>query len=242
MRYLLVFMLLVGVFVLGKRSCTASFFSFGSVRGEGPVQTETRVASGFHAIALDMAGDVEVTVGEQYFVEVQAQQNLLPLLKTVVEDGRLRIFFDQNVSFSEGVKVRVSAPAFDAFSIGGSGKITVGSPLNTERLTLDIAGSGDIILPQAEAGEIACIIHGSGGVQLGGTTNQFDVRISGSGDVRAKDLTAANCKADIGGAGTVTCNVTQTLRADISGSGDVFYTGSPTVETQVSGSGSVEKI
>lgn len=242
MRYLLVFMLLVGVFVLGKNTCTASFFSFGGVRGEGPIQTEIRSVSDFHAISLELAGDAEVTVAEQFSIEVQAQGNLLPLLKTVVEDGRLRIFFEGNVSHSQDVKVRVSAPAFDAFDIGGSGKITVVSPLKTDRLALEISGSGDLALPQTEVREIVCHIGGSGSVALGGTAGRLDVRIGGSGEVHAKELTAANCEAEISGAGTVTCGVSQTLRAHISGAGNVFYSGDPTVETHVSGAGSVKKI
>jgi len=65
MRNLIIFMLLVGVFVLVKRSC---HFSFLGVRGEGPLKTETRSLSGFHAVALDLSGDVEISVSDTYLV------------------------------------------------------------------------------------------------------------------------------------------------------------------------------
>ena len=41
MRYLLIFMFLVGIFVVGKRSFN---FSFGGTKGTGPMKTETRSA------------------------------------------------------------------------------------------------------------------------------------------------------------------------------------------------------
>ena len=108
MRNLLIFMLLVAVFVLGKRSCNFNAFSFGGIHGKGPQTTETRSLSGFHAIKLQISGDVEVTVGDHFSVEVQAQENILPLLKTEVKDGALCIFTDENYSSSEALKIRVT--------------------------------------------------------------------------------------------------------------------------------------
>ena len=60
MRYLLIFMLLVAIFVVGKRSCFHMNFGSG-VEGEGPVLTETRDVDGFGAIELSIAAGVDVT-------------------------------------------------------------------------------------------------------------------------------------------------------------------------------------
>lgn len=242
MRNLLIFMLLVAVFVLGKRSCHFNNFGFGGVSGSGPVQTETRSISGFHAIDLDISGDVEVTIGDQFSVEISAQQNLLPLLKTSLKDGALRIYADDNFNSSESIKIRVTAPAFDQFSVGGSGTLRVLNALHAEKMELNIAGSGDIFCLQADFGTLATNIAGSGSIELGGKANDMKSDISGSGDVKAKTLTANSLVVEIAGSGTVTADVMTNLRADISGSGDVFYSGSPSVDTNISGSGSVKKI
>ncbi|MBC7774174.1 MAG: DUF2807 domain-containing protein, partial [Phycisphaerae bacterium] len=230
MRNLLIFMLLVAVFVLGKRSCHSNHFSFGGgVSGKGPVQTETRTASEFHAIDFDISGDVEVTVGENYSVEVAAQQNLLPLLKTEVKDGTLRIYSDENFNTSEEIKIRVTAPAFDQFSVSGSGTLRVLNALRAEKMEMNVAGSGDIFCPQSDFGSLSTSIAGSGSIELGGKANDMKSDIAGSGDVKAKGLTANSLKVSISGSGTVTADVTTDLRADISGSGDVFYSGTPSV-------------
>lgn len=245
MRYLLIFMLLVGVFVIGKRSCNfnSNGFMFGvGVRGEGPAKSETRSVSDFHAVALELSAEVEVSVAETYFVEVRAQENLLPILKTEVDNGTLKIYFSENVSYSEDLKIRISAPAFDALSIGGSGTIRVLTPLQSEKMNLAIAGSGDIYLSQGDFGDLSTSIAGSGGIELGGRTNHMKSEIAGSGDVKAKSMTTNELDVSISGSGSVTCDVVQTLDARISGSGDVFYSGSPSVDTDVSGSGKVKKL
>jgi hypothetical protein len=242
MRNLLIFMFLVAIFVVGKRSCNGLHFGFKGVKGEGPIQTETRSVSGFNAIDLEISGDVEVSVGENFFVEVAAQQNILPVIKTVVENGALRIYCDENLWSSGDIKIRVTAPAFNRFDVGGSGMIRLANALKSERLQLAVSGSGDIKCPQIEVGNLSADIAGSGAIELGGTAGDMRANIDGSGDVRAKGLTTNTLQVNISGSGSVSADVGSSLKADISGSGDVFYSGSPTVEKNISGSGNVEKI
>ncbi len=243
MRYLILFMFLVGIFVLGSRSCdNFSIFGFGGVRGEGPLKTETRDVRDFHAVDVALPGQIEISVSDHFSVDVQAQENLLPLLKTEVENGELKIYFDQNVSEVKDLKVRISAPAFDGLSLAGSGTMKVLTPLHSEQLELSIGGSGTIDLPQADVNNLKCSIAGSGDLHVGGKAEAVEYSIAGSGDIAAKALLANTGKAAISGSGTVTCNVAQTLKAEIAGSGDIYYTGSPAVDTDIAGSGKVKRV
>lgn len=242
MRNLLIFMVLVGVFVLGNRACNGSFLNFGGITGSGPIQTETRSVSDFKSIDLEISGDVEVTVGESYSVEVSAHQNLLPVIKTTVENGKLLIFADQNIYNSSDIKVKVTAPAFDGFSVSGSGTIRVVNALQGDKMDMRVGGAGDIVCLQGNFNQLNTSIGGSGTIELGGNATTMQSDISGSGDVKAKGLTAQNLEVSISGSGTVTADVETSLKISISGSGDVFYSGSPTVESSVSGSGTVKQI
>jgi hypothetical protein len=122
MRNLLIFMAFVAVFVLGNRACNGFHFGFGGIKWRRPCSNrDPERQHGFHGIDLEIGADVEVTVGDNYFVEISAQQNLLPVLKTSVENGALRIYCDDNIHSKEPIKIRVTAPAFDLLSIGGSG-------------------------------------------------------------------------------------------------------------------------
>ncbi len=242
MRNLLIFLLLVAVFVLGKRSCNGGLFHFGGISGSGPVQTETRTVTDFHGVELEFSADVEATVGDNYFVEVSAQQNILAILKTEVKNGVIHIYTDENLWNADDIKVKVTAPAFDQFSVGGSGTIRIMNAIQAEKMELSIAGSGDIFSPQSNFGQLNTSIGGSGTIDLGGQVDKMESDISGSGDVKAKGLRVNKLKVSISGSGTVTSEVVSDLDASISGSGDVFYSGTPNVQTSVSGSGSVKKI
>jgi Putative auto-transporter adhesin, head GIN domain len=237
MRYLILFMLLVAVFVLGKRSC--HFSGFG-VKGTGPVQTETRTVTGFKSISLDASADVEVAIGD-YKVEVEAQQNILPLLKTEVRNGQLNIYFSENVASIDKLVVRITAPALESLNLGGSGVIQVVTPIQSDKMEVNIGGSGEVKIMQGDFNTLNCSIGGSGDIALAGKTNSGSFGVSGSGGVQAEKMSFNNLDVQISGSGSIDADIVQTLKASISGSGEVNYTGNPTVESSVSGSGSVNR-
>ena len=239
MRYLIVFMVLVGIFMFGKRSFHCSFTG---VQGSGPVKTESRDVRDFHGVDLDFSGDVEVRVSPTYSVEVQAQESLLPILKTEVKNGRLKIYFSENVSSSDNIKVVVSGPAFDELNVAGSGNMVVSTPLQSDKMEVSVAGSGNLEMKQATLGSLDCNVAGSGGMEIGGTANSTEADISGSGEIDAKQLTSNELRARVAGSGSISAHVVQVLKADVSGSGDIYYSGEPSVQSNISGSGNVEKL
>jgi hypothetical protein len=242
MRNLLLFMLLVGIFVIGSRSCNGFHLGFGGISGTGPVQTETRAVQNFHGIHIDMSADAEVSIGEQYLVEVAAQQNLLPIIQTKEENGILRIFSSDNFNTSEPIKIRITLPALDQLNVSGSGAVKVITGLTAESFNINIGGSGEVSCMQCTFGKLETSISGSGEITLGGKCNDWRADISGSGEALAKSFTSNTLDVSISGSGSVTADVTTVLNAQVSGSGDVFYTGSPTVNSSVSGSGAVKKL
>jgi hypothetical protein len=242
MRYLILFMLAAGLFVFGSRSCGNGWnLGFGGIRGEGPAKTESRSVRDFHAIEAQIPGVIEVRISDEYLVEVQAQENLLKVIKTEVKNGRLRIYSDENIWSAEDLVIRVSAPSFDALALAGSGNLNVYSTLNGEKLKLSIAGSGEIDLPKASVDRLSCEIAGSGDIVVSGRAAEASCHIAGSGDIHAEKLITDQFDAEIAGSGTIKCQVMQRLKASIAGSGDIYYTGSPQVDTDISGSGSVKR-
>jgi hypothetical protein len=239
MRYLFIFMLCVGIFVLGKRSFHCS--GFGGLRGEGPARTENRTLGAFHAVEANFSGDVEVSMADQNAVTIETHENLLPHLKTEVKDGVLHIYFDTNVSYIKDLKVRVSTTTLDALTLGGSGSIRTMTALKLEQLKLKISGSGDIDAAQLEITNLGTEITGSGTIKVGGKTNEFKAIVSGSGDIIADQLNSGSCTATVTGSGGIDCGlVQQTLDAEVTGSGDIRYGGTPRTNVDITGSGSVK--
>jgi hypothetical protein len=242
MRNLLLFMFLVGIFVVwrGKNGCNVHFGP--GISGTGNVRTETRNVGQFHGVDMSASAEVEVIVADQFNVEVSGYENILPILKTEVKNGILHIFFDANVNNTGDLKIKVSAPNYDHFGVAGSGNVRVTTALKAEKLTLAIAGSGNLYLPQAELGSVECDVAGSGGIQLGGSANDVEADVVGSGNLDAQSMSIRHLDADVAGSGSVTANVTERLDANITGSGDIRYSGDPQVNSSTAGSGEIRRL
>ncbi len=232
-------------FSLLLASSMALFFSacdLQGIRAKGDLQTETRNVTGFHAIESDLSGDVEVRVDSTFKVEVTCEENVIDDLETKVENGVLNIYFDRTVFDVDDLKIVVHAPSWDAFELNGSGNIKVLDDIAGTELDLDISGSGEILISEADFDKIKARISGSGEIEVDGITDLLDVDLSGSGEVSALDCLAKNAKVDLSGSGNVRVYVTETLDVEISGSGNVSYKGEPQVTKSITGSGSVKKL
>lgn len=212
------------------------------VRGRGDLTTETRDVKNFHAIEVDVSGDVDVRVDSFFHVEVTCEDNIIDFLETVEDHGVLKIFFDRNVYDVDNLKIRVSAPSWNAFEINGSADVDVPDAISGDFLNLGISGSGNIKIFDASFNKAKSRISGSGDITLIGEANDLNATISGSGDLQAIDFPVKTATVTVSGSGNARVNVSDMLNVTISGSGDVQYSGNPQVSKSISGSGSVKKI
>ena len=104
---------------------------------------------------------------------------------------------------------------------------------------LSISGSSDASLTGLAGPEFQLAISGSGDVRAAGQVEHLAVSVSGSGDLELQGLRARAADIQISGSGDVALDVVERLAVQISGSGDVRYTGSPQTTAQISGSGTV---
>ena len=217
-----------------------------NITGSGRSVTETRTVGEFQAIRLSGSMDLQVSQGSAPSVQVKADDNLLPLLETVVESTSHGATLD--VRWKKGtimyvrskVSVTVVTPRLTALSASGSGDIRVDA-FNTPALKLSISGSGDARFNGLSTGDLGISIAGSGDVGGSGSATRMAVSIAGSGDVRLADMKADDVTVTIAGSGDAVVNANKTLDVRIAGSGDVSYTGNATVKSKVAGSGSVNR-
>ena len=214
-------------------------------QGSGASATETRNVAEFLAVALSGSMDLVLRQGPQA-VQVQADDNLLPLLETVVEQGShgatLHVRWKKNNSLHTRSKVlvTVTSPKLSSLASSGAGDIKVDS-YSTPALKISTSGSGHVRLDKLNTDELDISIAGSSDVVGNGKTTRLKVGIAGSGDVRLADLQADDVAIRIAGSGNAAVNAQKTLAVSISGSGDVRYTGNPALKSSVAGSGSISK-
>jgi len=188
--------------------------------GSGNLITETRDVSDFDEIVLLGSGDVIVTVTGTESLEIEAEDNIMPLLTSDVVDGRLELGQTESITTSRGITYTITA---------------------AQLVGVTIKGSGDINGTDIDAISFEAAIEGSGNIDITGTSDDLTVRIEGSGEVDGRDLTSATGTVTIDGSGSAVVNVTDDLTVTINGSGDVEYMGDPVLNQTINGSGSVSR-
>ncbi len=204
--------LVVGVvigslFSFGKVSAGSLVnFSFGKgVRGSGNVVSEQRSVAAFEGIKVSGIFRVEAVAGREQSVEIEADDNLLPLITTEVRDGMLVISTKESIRPRNTLVVRVSNPTIAKIQSSGVAKVTA-SEL-TGPFELDMSGASK--------------------AELKGNVSELKVSVSGAAKIEATELQAANADIKASGACKVSVAVSGELKANASGASKIYYTGEP---------------
>ena len=186
------------------------------------VTSESRDVSGFNEVELNGIGNLSIQQTGSESLTVEAEEDVLPKLRTEVENNRLILGPKPNATIhtTEPINYKLTVKDLKALEVSGSGNADAES-ISTDKLAVTISGAGD--------------------AKMAGRADSQDIDISGSGDYQAGDLESKEVKIEVGGSGSAVVNVSDELNAKVSGSGSVKYIGDPTVNQDVSGAGRVSK-
>lgn len=219
------------------------FSSCQQMTGSGNIVTEKRSTGNFKRIDAGSKFEVEVKIGSPASVEVEADDNLMPIIETRVSGDELNIHTKGNYSITNGhMKVFVTAPEIRGVKSSGAANIKVLDVLKSdERITFESSGAGNI-KAAVDAPKVKAEVSGAGDIELSGRTKDYTVSASGGGNVKSSDLLTENTNADVSGAGSVHVHASVSLKAEASGAGNVYYRGGPAnITKNTSGAGEVKK-
>ena len=191
----------------------------GGIRGSGTRKTEKKELPAFKAIETGGAFDVEVTCQKPQSVEIEADDNLLPLLETDVSDGVLHVGMKQNYHSRKLIALRIAVPDLNRITISGAGTARV-TGVKNENFVINSTGAAKI--------------------EAKGETKAVEIRNSGAGLIDAHELRSSKAEVNLSGAGQAEVYASEQLDVTISGVGRVTYSGQPKViNKNISGIGSV---
>jgi hypothetical protein len=211
--------------------------------GSGRMATEKRSVSDFEAIAQNGAIDLIVRQTGEERVEVSAEDNLLPLIETVVENRTLQVRFKRGewVRNHRNIRVTVDVIKLNAVAMAGSGDVQI-EGVKAPLLKITLSGSSDAKLRRLDADALEVRISGSGDVVADGRAGQVKLSIAGSGDAELAELVADEVSVRIAGSGDANVTANKSLDVSVAGSGDVRYGGMvASVKSSVAGSGSITR-
>ena len=214
-------------------------------RGSGNVISQTREVSGFEAVSVAYPAQVLIKQGNAESLKIEADDNLLPNLKTQVKNGTLEIFYKRengkHVNPTKTVKITIVVKDLKNVDFTSAGELTVEN-LKTDTLDVSLSGAGNMKLDKILVKALSVSLSGAGSSTASGTADDLNLTISGFGDFKGADLHSKDAQVDISGAGSATVWADNDLNAQISGAGSVSYYGSASVTKQVSGVGGVNHI
>jgi hypothetical protein len=190
------------------------------VSGSGVRKVEKRELSPFTSITTDGAFEIAVVCQQPQTLEIEGDDNLLPMVRTEVSNGVLRINNADNYSTRTPMKIKISVPNIEGVTSNGAGTIEI-SHLKNDKFDIDSNGAPTI--------------------RVSGETKELQVDASGAGTVDAHKLHASKAEVDSKGVAKVEVAVSDVLNVTVSGPSQVIYDGDPEVNQTVNGPGSVQK-
>jgi hypothetical protein len=190
------------------------------IPGSGKILKEKRNVGSFASISTEGAFEIVVVCQKPQGVEIEGDDNILPLVSTEVTNNVLHIKNLQSYSVREPITLRISVPDLEGISASGAGTIEI-SGLKSEKFEIDATGAPTI--------------------RASGETRVLKVDASGAGKIDAHRLHAARVGVDSKGVSRVDVYAAEQLDVTISGPSHVIYEGNAVVNKTVNGPGSVEK-
>ena len=230
--------ILMSIFFL---SCNFDIIGPGK-RGNGKVTDESRnVSESFTAVKASEGLDVYITQGNSAGIVVEADENIIDLIRTDIRDGVLRIHTEKPIGRAKSKKVHVTMPEITKLSASSGADLETKGLINADKLVIDSSSGADIIV-MVKASEVECNASSGSDIRVSGTAETLIADANQGSDIRAGDLEVKNCTAEASSGSDITVNASEEINARASGGGDVKYAGNPNVvKKRASFSGNIKK-
>ena len=161
-----------------------SAFILASCQTSTASVTENRmVNSDFFGVILKTNAQVILSQGTETSVRVEGSVENVTSVQTTIENGALVIDGDNKFP----VTVYVTIDEISLIEVNGCGKIFSNQLINSDMLLLKVSGSGTINV-EVRSLTLGMIVKGNGKIYAKGSTGDSFVRVTGNGQVMARNL------------------------------------------------------
>ena len=191
-----------------------------ALQGSGTSKTEDREVTEFDSIVLYGAGTVNVSLGESPKLTVSADDNLLELIESKVEEGQLKIKPTESISAKSDLVYEITTNSLTKLVVDGAAKVNLN----------DVKGS-----------DLTLEVNGAASASGSGEVDQLTIATKGASSVKLQELHAKTLNVKLAGAGSATVFASESVDAEIAGVGSIIVHGNPAdVNKQVNGLGTIK--
>lgn len=226
--------LLLVMILVTASACTA-------IVGSGNSATESRDISDFSAVELNGIGTLNITQGNDYAVQVTADDNILPVLTTELDGEVLRIGVEDNTTITPRTDVifDVTMPRVERIRLSGAGGIVV-TGIEQDAMEISLSGAGSMTVTDVTVDDLTLTLSGAGDMRATGQADTQNITVSGAGGFNGSELQGNDVTVTVSGVGNANVYASESLSATVSGVGNITYYGEPTeVNSNSTGIGSI---
>jgi hypothetical protein len=230
-------------------SCTVSINTPTEAIEPGEMTKETRkLEEPFNILTASGAIDVEFITSDSSYIEIEAGENVLPHIKTEVNNMKLSIQLDNaggrpfyssdsrtfHFQLNDGtiggtdIKVKVFAPSLEEVRTAGSVDFIADSLRTTEMFKVNTAGNSDITIQHVNCDNAEIKMAGQSDVKIGNITcKNIKIGSAGNSDLNLKINGANNTEVSIAGHSDadITFNKCNRAGINIAGASDLTLKG-----------------
>lgn len=229
-------MLLLAVVAIGTSPIILANSLSAKLKKAKQIEVENRDLKGFSKIETSGPFEIRIIKSDVFGVKVEADDDVIKNIITVVEGDKLVIKMDKNTknNYSQGNRTRqitVQLPSLNSVSCSGATEITSDDTFDAEKFELKTSGASEVKLG-VNAKLLISKYTGASEVKLKGKVDTHALEMTGAAELEAVGLEVSKYAIQSKGASDCKIFVTDELAISGSGASSIKYKGSPSKITK----------
>ncbi len=168
------------------------------IKGNGKVIKKEVKIKDFTTIDVSSGFDVYLSEGDKTHLRIEADENLMPHIRTYVDKGTLKISSRKNIWKSKSLKVYVTYTQLNGISASGGSDIYANNEIKTQQFNLQMSGGSDADL-KLKANRLHAEMSGGADLEMHFTGADFSLSGSGGSDSELTLLQVKNATFQLSG-------------------------------------------
>ncbi len=222
-------------------SCNGNF-NFG-VKGNGKVKLETRnINEKFTKVEANEGLNVTIEQSKSTEVILEADENLLKLIETEVENGILKLSTKEQIGNYEELNVKIKMPIIQALTAESGSDLKTINTLKGSKIELE-SSSGSSLTVTLSYENVTANSQSGSDLNIAGVALKLKTNSDSGSSLNAENLTVNEVISNANSGSDTKVNAVVSLKADANSGGNIQYKKQPkTIEKTEDSGGSVSKM
>ncbi len=232
---------ILATFIFSILLTTSCIYTGPSIKGNGKVVEDTRKTKNFDEIKVTRGMNVYIIQGDHQKVVVKADENLLDVIETKVENNTLKVSASQNIRNASSKRVYITIPNLSKIISSSGSNVFSETELKFKDLELKSSAGSNMKL-DVNVNDVNASASAGSNIKLEGIARNFTGSASSGSNIKAEDLNAKNGNVKVSSGANIWITVKDDFEAHASSGGNIFYYGNPeTTDIHKSSGGNIIK-